>query len=156
MPWLKFTRVMFIEQVGDKDSSVFLLSLKFCKLQTTTKSKCSDYIDVQSMDNFKIMSAQSSTWADNMGNKTEWKRRRVTISTVEKWKRESDKMLNTTVWLSYNKLDHNHMVFLKCTVCIQFKDKINSCRNFNPAFIEDSKNLCASSYKDHTATDMHK
>ena len=65
-------------------------------------------------------------------------------------------MLNTTVWLSYNKLDRDHVASLKCTVCIRFEDKINSCRNFNPAFIEGSQNLRASSYKDHAATDMHK
>ena len=36
------------------------------------------------------------------------------------------------------------------------EDKIHSCRNFNPAFIEGSQNLRASSFKDHAATDMHK
>ena len=41
-------------------------------------------------------------------------------------------------------------------MCIQFADKIHSCRNFNPAFIEGSQNLCASSFKDYAATDMHK
>ena len=29
-------------------------------------------------------------------------------------------------------------------------------RNYNPAFVVGSKNLRASSYKDHAATDMHK
>ena len=28
--------------------------------------------------------------------------------------------------------------------------------NYNPAFVVSSKNLQASSYKDHAATDMHK
>ena len=41
-------------------------------------------------------------------------------------------------------------------MCIQFKDKLLSCRNFNPAFIEGSQNLRALSNKDHAATDMHR
>ena len=84
------------------------------------------------------------------------KKRKVTISTVEKRKKESDKAINTTVWLACEKRDRNHVVSLKCSVCIQFADKIHSCRNFNPAFIEGSQNLRASSFKDHAATDMHK
>ena len=84
------------------------------------------------------------------------KKRKVTISTVEKWKKESDKTMNTTVWLAYDKFDRDHVSSLKCSVCIRFADKINSCRNFNPAFIEGSKNLRASSFKDHAATNMHK
>ena len=83
------------------------------------------------------------------------KKRMVTISTVEKWKKESDKAINTTVWLAYEKLDCDRVASLKCSVCIQFADKIHSCRNFNPAFIEGSQNLRASSFKDHAATDMH-
>ena len=44
---------------------------------------------------------------------------------------------------------------LKCKVCKQFSDKIQSARNFNPAFINGSKNLRASAMKDHGKTDMH-
>ena len=85
------------------------------------------------------------------------KKRKVTISTVEKWKKESNNAINTTLWLAYEKLDCDHVASLKCSsVCIQFVDKIHSCRNFNPAFIEGSQNLRASSFKVHAATDMHK
>ena len=84
------------------------------------------------------------------------KKRKVTISTVEKWKKESDKAINTTLWLAYEKLDCDHVASLKCSVCIQFVDKIHSCRNFNLTFIEGSQNLRASSFKDHAAMDMHK
>ena len=48
------------------------------------------------------------------------------------------------------------MASLKRSVCIRLADKIQSCINFNPAFIEGSQNLRASSFKDHSATDMHK
>ena len=84
------------------------------------------------------------------------KRRKVTTKTVEKWKVENDRALNTSIWLVYNKLDRDHVESLKCGVCVRFEDKIRGCRNFNSAFIEGSKNLRASSFKDHAATDMHK
>ena len=90
------------------------------------------------------------------GHAPQPKKRKVTIGTVEKWKKESEKAINTTVWLAYEKRDRDHMASLKCSVCIQFADNIHSCRNFNPAFIEGSQNLRASSFKDHAATDMHK
>ena len=90
------------------------------------------------------------------GHAPQLKKRKVTISTVEKWKKESDKAINTTVWLAYEKRDRDHVASLKCSARIQFADKIHSCRNFNQAFIEGSQNLRASSFKDHAATDMHK
>ena len=43
---------------------------------------------------------------------------------------------------------------MKCKVCIQFKDKLASCRNFSAAFIEGSRNLRASAFKDHARSDM--
>ena len=70
--------------------------------------------------------------------------------------KESDEAINTTVWLAYDKLDRDHVASLKHLVCIQLADKIWSFRNFNSAFIRGSQNLRASSFKDHTATDMHK
>ena len=83
------------------------------------------------------------------------KKRGVTITTVEKWKRDYDKLLNTCVWLEYDKMDREYVSVLKCKVCKQFSDKIQSARNFNPAFINRSKNLRASAMKDHGKTDMH-
>ena len=52
-------------------------------------------------------------------------------------------------------MDREFVSSLKCKVCKQFSDKIQSARNFNPAFINGSKNLCASAMKDHGKTDMH-
>ena len=57
---------------------------------------------------------------------------------------------------SPDRLDCDHVASLKCSVCIRFQEKIYSCRNFNPAFIEGLQNLRASSFKDHAVTDMHK
>ena len=44
----------------------------------------------------------------------------VTIKSVDKWISENDKQLGTTVWLCYDKADHEHMSALKCSICIQY------------------------------------
>lgn len=44
---------------------------------------------------------------------------------------------------------------LKCSVCIMFKDKLQGMRNFKLGFIDGSRNLRTSSFKDHAASDMH-
>ena len=43
-----------------------------------------------------------------------------------------------------------------CCVSAEFNEKLQGMRNYNPEFAVGSKNLRASSYKDHAATDMHK
>ena len=64
--------------------------------------------------------------------------------------------MSTSAWLKYEKADRDYVAMLKCSMCIQFNEKRRGMRNYNPAFVVGSKNLRASSYKDHAATDMHK
>ena len=84
------------------------------------------------------------------------KRRKVTVSTVNKWKIENDKALNTSMWLTFEKLGRDHVALLKCTVCGRFEEKLRGCRNYNPAFVVGTTNLRVSAVKDHADTDMHK
>jgi len=44
---------------------------------------------------------------------------------------------------------------LKCKVCGKYRDKLCLMRNYRPAFIEGMSNICALTFKDHVATDMH-
>ena len=44
----------------------------------------------------------------------------------------------------------------RCCVSAELYEKLRGMRNCNPAFAVGSKNLRASSYKDHATTDMHK
>ena len=78
------------------------------------------------------------------------------MKTVDKWISESDRAMDTSVWLRYEKVDCEYIAMLKCCVCAEFNEKLRGMRNYNPAFVVGSKNLRASSYKDHAATDMHK
>lgn len=83
------------------------------------------------------------------------KKRALTVSTVQKWIAENDKALNTTTWLKYETTGRTYVEAMKCSVCIRFKDKLQGMRNFKPGFIDGSRNLRASSFKDHAASDMH-
>ena len=83
------------------------------------------------------------------------KNRLVHVHTVEKWKRENDKDLSTLTWLRYDTSpDKKSATRLFCTVCIQFKEKVQSRRNFSGAFIDGTTNMRASAFKDHAASDM--
>ena len=85
----------------------------------------------------------------------EAKKHSLTVQTVKTWVLENEKILGTSTWLAFNNaLDHTIVTSLKCSVCIQFEEKLRG-RNFNPVFIVGSTNLRASSFKDHADTDMH-
>lgn len=86
------------------------------------------------------------------------KKRKVTRKTVEKWITENDKTLDTTLWLKFEVAtgDREHVSTLKCTVCQQFKERLVSMRNYNPAFVEGTSNTRTSSFKEHASTEMHK
>ena len=83
------------------------------------------------------------------------KRRIIQRRTVEKWITENDRELNTTLWLKFDMADREHVATLKCSVCCQFRNKLEAMRNFRPAFIRGSPNIRISSVKDHAASDMH-
>ena len=56
------------------------------------------------------------------------KKRALAVRTFEK---ENDKLFNTRTWLVYEKVDREFVSSMKCKVCVQFKDKLASCRNFS-------------------------
>ena len=74
---------------------------------------------------------------------------------VDKWIVEYDKELNTSMWLKYTIINRLHVDALTCSICTRFKSKFEGMRNYNPAFIEGSRNLRTSSFKDHAASSMH-
>ena len=86
------------------------------------------------------------------------KRRSVSVKTVEKWISKNDKGLSTATWLVFERTDSDwyHVARLKCSVCTRFKRQLEGVRNYNPAFIDGSTNMKASSFKDHASTEMHK
>ena len=83
------------------------------------------------------------------------KKRILMAKSVDKWISENDKELNTSTWLKYTVVDRLHVDSLLCSVCTQFKSNLEGMRNYNPAFIDGSKNLRTSSFKDHAGSSMH-
>ena len=66
------------------------------------------------------------------------KKRTVSVSTVGIWFAANDASINTVMWLGYDRLTGNRecVALLKCKVCIRYKERLVSCRNYNTAFIE--------------------
>ena len=85
------------------------------------------------------------------------KKSAVYKKTVKKWILQSDRDLNMSLWLKFEMMaDREHVSVLKCSVCGKYKDKLESMRNFQPAFIKGTSNVRTSTYKDHAFTEMHK
>ena len=72
--------------------------------------------------------------------------------------RKNDKELDTTIWLKFDMVpsDREHVSALKCGVCIQFNERLTLLRNYNPAFVNGSKNTRTPKFKEHAYTEMHK
>ena len=68
-------------------------------------------------------------------------KRALLRTTVDKWITQSDKELNTVMWLKYNLIDRIYVKKLRCAVCTQFKSKLEGMRNYSANFIEASDNL---------------
>lgn len=101
-------------------------------------------------------SSQEGTSSITLEGPPPAKRRGVTTKTIDRWIQTNDKVLNTTTWLTYEVVDREFVACMKCRVCIRFKERIVTCRNFNSAFIDGSTNLRTSAFKDHASSDMHK
>ena len=76
-------------------------------------------------------------------------------STMEKWIAKNDVSIQTVTWLGFDRIAGNRecVVLLKCKICICYRDRLISCRNYNTALIEGSSN---SAIKDHShSTDLY-
>ena len=86
------------------------------------------------------------------------KGRRVTCSTVEKWKKNDLAIFEADAWLVYE-VDHSEKgkfcSSLKCTVCIEFEQAIRQRRNFSRSWVDGSANFKLSNVIDHAKSDAH-
>ena len=101
------------------------------------------------------MSSRKRYSASASSGASELKRRNVTASTVEKWKVENNKALNTATWLTYKMADRDHVKTLAFSVCTRFNAQLKGMRNYTAAYINGTTNLRTSSFKDHASSDMH-
>ena len=82
-------------------------------------------------------------------------KRMVPKTTMDQWITDNDKILN--IWLKY-KVDpahHTQVMSLICCIVQWFHKKPTDMCNHYATFVQGSVNLCSSSIKDHTSSDMH-
>ena len=146
---------MLLLTVGQQTNSdqMFHLSARMRNERNTCLTKKIDGVmkRLSSHSTKATETASTSSSEDSVATKG----RMVLTRTVDKWITDNDRTLSTTTLLTYEQLNRERVHCLKCSVCIQFRDKLVTCRNYSSAFIEGSKNLRSSAFKDHARSDMH-
>ena len=83
--------------------------------------------------------------------------RLLKLTTAENWKTTSLVKFNAEKWLLLNSNTKNEVTMMVCKFCSQFKDKILSCKNFQPEWAGDGcKRLQLDAARGHAESDKHK
>ena len=87
----------------------------------------------------------------------EGKKRSVSYSTYVKWRREFDKECQTISWLDCNVTGKGKMTVdrLKCKVCLKYKSRIESKRNYSDKWLVGAESVRTSNIRDHARSDQH-
>ena len=48
----------------------------------------------------------------------------MTVKTIQKWVIECDRKMDTSMWLRYDKVDHEYVATLKCCVSAELNEKL--------------------------------
>lgn len=85
--------------------------------------------------------------------------RKLTCSTVERWKSQDLAQYEAESWLIYDSektRKGQYCIALKCNACIQFESVIRNRPKFSRAFIDGSTNFRLTNVVDHAKSYMHK
>lgn len=97
--------------------------------------------------------AESSANPDQKFKKA---RRRVSLATFDKWKRQYDDEYHTLRWLQCDKDATDYTVtLLWCEVCRKYSDQIRTKRNYSPAWVNGTPNHRNSNIVDHAKSEQH-
>ena len=86
------------------------------------------------------------------------KKRAVAHATFVKWKAEMDKECQTMSWLDCEVTTEGAKKIvgkLRCKVCVRFKSKIASRRNYSDKWVVGADSVRTSNIRDHARTDQH-
>ena len=116
-----------------------------------------------STDSLCIISESSSSsrkrpCSDSATAITEGKKRCVSYSTYIKWWREFDKQFQTISWLdcyATGKEGKRIVDRLKCKVCLKYKSRIESRRNYSDKWLVGAESVRTSNIRDHAHSDQH-
>ena len=89
---------------------------------------------------------------------TSCKRRKVTVTTFNKWKMQFERDHNTLSWLrcDVSKEDKTVVEMLSCEACRKHEDSITGMKNFSSAWITGSSNQKMSNIVDHATSEQHR
>ena len=97
--------------------------------------------------------AESSTDPDQNNKKV---KRRVSLATFDKWKRQFNDHYQTSRWLQCDRDTSDYTVtLLWCEVCRKYSDHIRTMRNFSSAWVNGSANQRNSNIVDHAKSEQH-
>ena len=116
------------------------------KMSGQKRAACSDKVPPA-----KIVSRGQTLPARIWLRKTTAKKPGVSVKTVQKWITESDREMSTSAWLKYEKADCDYVATLKCSMCIQFNEKLRGMRSLRlgicswfeePAIVQLQRSCC--------------
>ena len=87
-----------------------------------------------------------------------FKKRKVTVTTFNKWKREFDREHNTLSWLccDVSAEDKTLVEVLRCEVCTKHEGAMTGMKNFSKVWITGSSNQKTSNIFDHATSKQHR
>ena len=85
------------------------------------------------------------------------KKRSVSYSAHIKWRREFDKECQTISWLDCDTIGKGKRTVdrLKCKVCLKYKSRIESRRNYSDKWLVGAESVQTSNIRDHAHSDQH-
>ena len=101
-------------------------------------------------------SASSDTSSNSSSGSSATKKRKVSVSTFEKWQNQFDSEYQSLLWLRCTKDDHDKSLVstLWCTVCREYQARICGMRNYSQTWISGSTNQKTSNILDHARSDQ--
>lgn len=116
---------------------------------------CSDSMAAHNKRSHVAVSTVAESSADP-NNDIKKVKRRVSLATFDKWKRQFDDQYDTLRWLQCDKDATDHTVtLLWCEVCRKYSDRIRTMRNFSTAWVNGSANQRNSNIVDHAKSEQH-
>ena len=116
---------------------------------------CSDSMAAHNKRPHVAVSSEAEFSADP-DQKNKKLKRRVSLATFDKWKRQFNDDYHTSRWLQCDKDNTDYTVtLLWCEVCRKYKDQIRTMRNFSSAWVNGSANQRNSNIVDHAKSEQH-
>ena len=108
-------------------------------------------------DSLCVVSSSSRKRSCSDAVTNEGKKRSVSYSTYVKWRRQFDKERQTISWLDCDVTGKGKRTVdrLKCKVCLKYKSRIESKRNYSDKWLVGAESVRTSNIRDHARSDQH-